>query len=300
MKISRCLPALLLLPLTAPALADVDVFACEPEWAALAMEIGGDKVDTSSAVTPFQDPHFIQARPSLISRVRGAELIVCSGAGLEVGWLPVLLRSASNADVMPGTPGFLEAAQFVTRLEMPSSNDRASGDIHPYGNPHVQTDPRNILLVARELTERLVQLDPANADFYRQRAAAFEQRWQENIKRWDSEIAPLKGMPVVVHHRSWVYLENWLGLEEVAALEPKPGLPPTASHLAGLLKLLEREPAKYVIRAAYQSDQASNWLSDHADIRSVMIPQTVGASDAADTLEHWFDDIIRRLKEGQE
>lgn len=300
MKISNYVLSIALLSFAAPVFADVNVFTCEPEWAALAKEIGGDKVDASSATTPFQDPHFIQARPSLISRVRAADLMVCSGAGLEVGWLPVLLRSGSNSDVMPGTDGFLEAGQYVQRLETPTANDRAAGDIHPYGNPHIQTDPRNILLVARELTNRLVGLDRENADYYRERGAEFETRWQENLARWEKETESLRGMPIVVHHRSWVYLENWLGLDEIAALEPKPGLPPTASHLAGLLKLLEHRPAKLVIRSAYQSDQASEWLREHAGIKTTVIPQSVGATDEADTLEHWFDDVIRRLKEGQE
>src|SRR5690606_14915918 len=229
---------LILLPLAlfaTPAMADVKIFACEPEWAALAGELGGDKVDAYSATTPFQDPHFIQARPSLIARVRAADLMVCTGASLEIGWLPVLLRSSGNEDVMPGNPGFLEAAQYVERLGIPDRVDRSAGDIHPGGNPHIQTDPRNIARVARELANRLKTIDRANADYYEERYREFSQRWRANIERWTKAAKPLRGMQIVVHHDSWPYLAAWLGLEEIAALEPKPGLPPTASHLATLL-----------------------------------------------------------------
>lgn len=297
MNIRKFLLALLPALLAAPAIADVNVFTCEPEWAALADELGGDKVESYSAITPFQDPHFIQARPSLIARVRAADLMVCSGASLEIGWLPVLLRSSGNEDIMPGNPGFLEAAQYVERLGVPGTADRSAGDIHPYGNPHIQTDPRNIALVARELANRLKVIDRDNADYYEQRFVEFEQRWTANIERWTQAAESLRGMQIVVHHTSWPYLENWLGLEEVAALEPKPGLPPTASHLAELLDMMQETEVKLIVRSAYQSAQASEWLGGRTGIPAVVIPQTVGATEQADTLTHWFDDIIRRLSE---
>ena len=144
MKTSIAITALVLASAALPALADVEVFACEPEWAALATELGGDLVDAESATTPLQDPHYIQARPSLIARVRRADLVVCTGADLEVGWLPLLLRQAGNASVQPGQPGYMSAADFVELLDKPANVDRALGDVHPYGNPHIQTDPRNI------------------------------------------------------------------------------------------------------------------------------------------------------------
>ena len=148
-----------------PAHAALRVFACEPEWAAVAREIGGDKVETSSATSPDQDVHYLQARPSLIAQVRRADLVFCTGADLEVGWLPVLLRQAGNAKVQPGQPGYFEAASAVSMLEVPTSVDRSQGDVHPFGNPHIQTDPRNIAKVAAAVAERLAKLDVADAAF---------------------------------------------------------------------------------------------------------------------------------------
>lgn len=293
MKNKILLTLMLIAPLAAQA--DLKVFACEPEWEALAQELGGDKVDVSSATNALQDPHYIQARPSLISKVRRADLLVCSGAQLEIGWLPMLLKKGNNPRVMPGGNGFLEASQYVKKLDIAESVDRSQGDVHPQGNPHIQTDPRNILLVAQVLSKRLAELDPANAGLYEQKMADFGQRWTAAIKGWDERAAVLKGKRVIAHHKSWVYLENWLGLDEVATLEPLPGIPPTASHLASLLNQFGDKGADFIIRAPYQSDKPSEWLSERTGIPAVMLPSTVGGSDQATDLFKWFDDIIDRL-----
>src|SRR5258706_11576961 len=184
-----------------PVLAALNIFACQPEWAALAQELGGDKASVFSATTAFQDSHRIEARPSLIARARNADLLICSGSELEVGWLPLLLIQSGNSRIRPGSPGFLEASQFVVRLEVPRVVDRALGDIHPAGNPHVHLDPRNIARIGQVITERLIEIDRANADEYRKRADAFRQRWDSAIDRWTRQAAPLKGVPVVVYHR---------------------------------------------------------------------------------------------------
>lgn len=275
--------------------ADLNIFACEPEWAALATELGGDKVDVSSATNALQDPHYIQARPSLISKVRRADLIVCSGAQLEIGWLPMLLRKGNNPNVIPGTPGFLEAGQYVKRLDVTLENDRSQGDVHPQGNPHIQTNPHNILLVAVVMAERMVQLDPGNADVYQQKLSDFRQRWSAAITNWEQRAAVLRGKRVIAHHKSWVYLETWLGLIEVATLEAVSGIPPTASHLGSLLERFGDKGADFIIRAPFQSEKASNWLSERTGIPAVLLPLTVGGTDQATDLFKWFDDIINRL-----
>jgi zinc/manganese transport system substrate-binding protein len=210
--------------------ADIRIFACEPEWAMLAREIGQDKVDTYSATTALQDPHYIQARPSLIAKVRQADLVICSGAELEIGWLPVLLRKANNRDVLPGTSGYLEASSLVERFDATANVDRGSGDIHPHGNPHVQTNPHNIAVIAIALAQRMGELDVENADAYRAGLTNFQSRWDEAIDRWEAKAQVLKGQRIITHHKSWVYLERWLGLVEVANLEAVAGLPPTAGH----------------------------------------------------------------------
>jgi zinc/manganese transport system substrate-binding protein len=280
---------------TVPAQAELNVFACEPEWAALTRELGGDRVSVFTATTARQDPHHIEARPSLIARLRQADLLVCTGAELEAGWLPVLLRQAGNARVQPGRAGYFEAAQHVRMLEIPARLDRAEGDVHAAGNPHIQTDPRNIGAVAVALARRLAEIDPAGADHYQTRQHDFSQRWGGAIKRWEQLAAPLRGVRIVVQHKGFPYLENWLGLRQVAALEPKPGLEPTSGYLVEVLEKLKREPAQMILRAAYHDGRASEWLAERAKIPAVVVPFTVGGSDQAGDLFGLFDDTVQRL-----
>jgi zinc/manganese transport system substrate-binding protein len=285
--------------LIAPAIAnaEVRVFACEPEWAALAEEIGGDLVDAYAATTALQDPHYIQARPSLIARVRQADLVICSGAQLEIGWLPALLQKANNRRVMPGSEGYLEASSFVLRLDATGSVDRSQGDIHPLGNPHIQTDARNVLAVARALTARLSKIDTINTKSYENKLKLFIANWTAALERWEARAEPLRGKRIITHHKSWVYLERWLGLEEVANLEAIPGLPPTATHLSRLLDRFADGGADVIIRSPYQDARPSEWLAERSGLPAIMLPLTVGGSERATNLYTWFDDIIERLLE---
>ena len=285
----------LTLLLAQPAFAQLKVLACEPEWGALTQELAGDKASVSSATTALQDVHHIEARPSLIARARNADLVVCTGSELEVGWLPLLLTQSGNTKIQPGTPGFLETSQFVSRLEIPKILDRSLGDIHPAGNPHIHLDPRNIAKVAAVLRDRLMQIDSANAEFYKSRTAAFLMRWGEAIRRWESQAAPLKGMSIVVYHKDVSYLIEWLGLREIGSLEPKPGIPATTAHLADLVARMQRDPAKVIVYSAYNSPQAAQFLSDRTKIPAVMLPYTVGGSDRAKDLFGLFDDTVARL-----
>jgi zinc/manganese transport system substrate-binding protein len=289
---------LLLLPLNAAA--DLRVFSCEPEWSSLVTELAGDHADVFTATTAQQDPHYIQARPSLIAQMRRADLVVCTGAELEIGWLPVLMARGGNPRVKPGTDGYFEAASFVPMLEVPQRLDRAEGDVHPSGNPHIQLDPRNIARIAPALSERLAKIDPANAGDYRKRLEDFSQRWQNALQRWDTEAESLKGMPIVVHHKSWAYLNQWLGLKEIGTLEPKPGVPPSSSHLAELLETLKATPAKAVIRAPYQDPRASEWLIKQVPgLVMIEMPFTVGGNAQATDLFGLFDSSIALLKGAQ-
>lgn len=293
----RFLAALCPLLTAQPVLAQLHVFACEPEWAALATTLGGDRVSVFAATTGLQDPHQIQARPSLIARLRRADLVICTGAQLEIGWMPMLLRQAGNGRIQPGSAGYLSATDAVTLLEVPERVDRALGDIHPAGNPHIQTDPRNIARVAAVLETRLETLDPAEAASYRRRYEDFQTRWQAAIRRWEAEAAPLRGVAVALQHDGWAYLARWLDLRVVATLEPKPGVPPSTTHLARVLESLRQHPARMVIYAAYQDPRPSQWLAHRAQIPAVMLPFTVGGTGAAADLFGLFDDTVARLRE---
>jgi zinc/manganese transport system substrate-binding protein len=280
-----------------PAQAALNVLSTVPEWAALVQEIGGDKVRVVSATTALQDPHHIDARPSLIARARNADLLLATGAELEVGWLPVVQRESGNPRIQSGQPGYFEAAGAVRMLDLPARLDRADGDVHAAGNPHIQTDPRNMLAVGEALAARLAQLDAANASTYRAGHAAFAERWRAQIKRWEAQAAPLKGVAVVSQHKAWAYLYDWLGMREVAALEPKPGVEPSLAHLALMRDQATTSRPRMVIRAAYNSARPAEWFAREAKVSVVVLPFTVGAPEAAD-LTALFETTVQRLLKG--
>ncbi len=285
----------LALTMVSNAFAEIRILTCEPEWSSLARELAGDKATVHSATTGLQNVHKITARPSLIAKMRRADLVICTGADLEAAWLPLLLRKSGNPKVLPGKPGYIEAANYVTMQEIPTSIDRSEGDVHPQGNPHIHTDPRNIGRVAQVIGERLSGIDPENASYYARRLVDFNQRWDAAIARWENEAKSIRGMPIVTQHKSWIYLIEWLGLERVAVLEAKPGLPPGAGHLASIAQQLEQKPAKVIIRAAYQSPRASEWLAERSKVPAVALPFTVGGNENARDLFSLFDETLRIL-----
>jgi len=274
---------------TTSALAVLNVFATVPEWGALATELGGDKVNVYTATNALQDPHHVEAKPSLIARARNADLVVATGAELQ---------QAGNPKLRPGLPGYFEAANYVTLLDKPARLDRAEGDVHPLGDPHLQSDPRNIARVATALAQRLAEIDPPNAAFYQQRYRDFDTRWRAAIARWEQQGQSLRGVPIVVQHKGFTYLIAWLGMKEVAALEPKPGVESTVAYLTEVLATLERQPAKMVLRAAYQSDRASQWIAERTKVNVVVLPFTVGGDEQAKDLFGLFDDTLARLLKG--
>lgn len=288
---------LYLLLATQPVFAALNVLACEPEWAALTKELGGDLVNVSSATNGAQDPHHIQARPSLISKAGKADLLICTGAELEIGWLPLLQRKTSNPAIQNGAEGYFMASDEVSMLGVPSVLDRSQGDVHVMGNPHIQTDPNNITDVAAALNEKLQLLDPENADVYQQHYDNFNKRWQQALKHWNRQAKNLRGKHIVVHHKNWIYMNDWLGLKQVGTLEPKPGVPPTTDHLAALLKKMQKKPADAIIYAAYQSSRSAHWLSEKTGIKAVKLPFTVGGMEGVDTLFDLYDVTLKQLEQ---
>ena len=275
-----------------------EVFACEPEWGALAAELGGDKVTVFVATTGRQDPHQIQARPSLIAQLRSADLVVCTGAELEIGWMPVLLRQAANGRVQPGGLGYFEAAQQVRLLDLPTRLDRAEGDIHAAGNPHIQTDPRNIAAVAAALARRMAEIDPADAATIAARAQSFAGRWAAATQRWTQQAAPLRGSTIGTYHKSWTYLEDWLGLREAGNIEPKPGIPPGSQYLAQLVSEWPAKAVRGVIYSAYEDPRGAQFVAERIGVPAIMLPFTVGGTDRARDLFGLFDDTVERLTTG--
>ncbi len=275
--------------------AALNVLACEPEWASLVEELAGDKARIKSATTAYQDPHHIEARPSLIASARRADLLVCTGAELETGWLPLLLRQSANASIQPGKPGYFEAASVVERLEIPAEIDRSMGDIHASGNPHVHLDPHRIQIIAEQLTDRLITLDPPSKTHYQSRFRQFKQRWENSITQWQSRARQLKGHRIVTHHRDYIYLLNWLGMELAGTLEPRPGLPTTLSHITELTTTLENNPARVIVHTPYQNNRAAKRLSSLVNAPVLELPYTVSFDEKVPDLFALFDQIINQL-----
>ena len=290
-----CVVSLSLMLLVPQAFAKVNVFACEPEWKSLVETIGGSHVLVYSATTAFQDPHHIEARPSLIAKTRQADLLVCTGGELEIGWLPLLLRQSGNASIQEDELGYFLAADHVERIEVPKELDRRDGDVHAGGNPHVHWDPNRLIIIANALSQRLQLIDPKNDFFYQQRFAVFDKRWKNNILRWEKKAAALQGKKVIVHHKNWSYLINWLDIIELDDIEPKPGLPPTSAHLARLLKQTRVDQPDYILLANYQDPKGARWLSKKTQVPLLSLPFTVGGSKQATDLESLYDEVLSAL-----
>jgi zinc/manganese transport system substrate-binding protein len=281
------------------------IFACEPEWAALTRVLL-PQATVHVATHAQQDPHHIEARPALIAQLRAADAAICTGAELESGWLPTLQQRAGNARVQDGAPGMFYTASAVQLMD--AQPDAASnplskafeGDVHALGNPHFHADPRRLLEISEAWSQRLQQLFPAQQPDIRQRSMQFQQRWRERIQLWQQRAAPLRGARVVAQHSSYAYLWRWLGMQQVADLEPKPGLSPTPGHLQRLLDGLRTQPPMAIVISSYQDPRAARWLAQQLAQQGQKVPvhqlaATVLDAQAPDALALWFDSLLAAL-----
>ena len=286
-----------LLALPRPAAADLDVVTTTADLAAIAKAVGGEHVDVISLTPGTRDPHYAEAKPSMIRRVYRAELFLVIGADMEIGWLPALLRAGRNADVLPGAPGFLDLSSAVALLDIPRGPvSRAMGDVHPKGNPHYWLDPENGRRIARAVAARMSELDRANAAAYQSGLAAFEAALDGKLPQWRAAVTPLRGQPVVAYHTSFRYLSAAFGFDIVGLVEPKPGIAPTASHLNDLVAKIEAEGIGLLIVEPYYERRSSRFLSDKTGIQVAVIPQSVGAEDGIETYLDLFDGIVAALE----
>lgn len=272
------------------------VFACEPEWAALTRTLL-PAAKVHSATHHLQDPHHIEARPSLIAQLRNADMAVCTGAELEAGWLPMLQAKAGNPKVQNGQPGMFYAAEHVTLIHpFQGPVTPFSGDVHVQGNPHVHADPRRLLTVAQALAVRLAALAPSEKPRIEQQLRQFEVAMGQKIQTWEQQAQPLKGRPVITQHAHFGYLWLWLGLKPVADLEPKPGVPPTPTHLAKTLALVQATPPMAIVIAQHHDPRPAKWLSGQLATpqKLIVLPATV-TDEQPDALFRWFDGMVQRL-----
>ena len=291
-KLNRWL-ILLLSSLPFPVLA-LKILTCEPEWKALAEEIApASKV--YSATTALQDPHHIQARPGLIAKMRNANLAICSGAGLEAGWLPLLQMKSANPVIQKGRDGMFFAADQVETIGKLDHASPIMGDVHPEGNPHLHLDPYRMVTIAVALGNRMAKIDPSNATDYKRNAEKFEQSWKAHIKGWEKEAEPLRGINVVAYHTSFEYLFQWLGVNMVGDLEPRPGLPPSGKHLSQLIKLADTKKIDAVVYASYQDKNGAEWLGKRIGAPIIKLPMSVDGDPDSKNLVQLYDSLINKL-----
>lgn len=286
------------LALVAARVSALDVVTTTEGLASIAREVGGDRVKVESLSRGNQDPHFVDANPTLALKLRRAELLVDVGLDLEVGWLPPLVNQARNPAILPGGKGRLTAASAVQVLEVPTGPvDRSTGDLHAGGNPHFFTDPRRVGAVAAAIAERLAAVDPGNAAHYQGRLADFRERLAAARARWEATLAPLRGRTVITHHRTLTYFLDWSGLRDVGELEPKPGTPPPPSHVAELVGVVKAKGVKAILVEAWYDPRPAHVLAKHSGARLVTIPGDVGGAPEA---KDWFafeDLVVRRVAE---
>jgi zinc/manganese transport system substrate-binding protein len=293
---SIALAWLVAVALPVPAAAAVKVVTTTEGLAAVAREVGGDRVQVESLSRGVQDPHFVDANPMLAVKLRNADLLVDVGLDLEIGWLPPLVNQSRNGEIQPGGPRRFTAASAVQLLDVPSGPvSRAQGDLHPGGNPHFLTDPRRVARIAAALAGRLAALDGKNADFYAQRAQDFQRRIDADLARWTAELAPVKGRKIFTRHRTMTYFLDWTGLVSAGELEPRPGVPPPPSHLAELVAIAQREGVKAITVENFYDSKSAEVVSRHSGAKIVLIPGDVGGEPGIDTYEKYVDVVVRRI-----
>ena len=282
---------------TAPALARINIVTSVPDLAAIAKEIGGDNVRVKSLGRGYQNPHYVDAKPSYILDLNKADLLIYVGLDLEIGWLPVLVTGARNSKInSPNTGGNLDTSTLVPLLEVPQTRvDRSMGDIHPGGNPHFLLDPRRAIIVAGGIADRLTELDPANASIYESNLASFTSALEGKIIEWDSMLEPYQGTKIFTYHKLWTYFINWSGFDEAGTIEPKPGIPPSPKHVAELIKIAENNDVKLVISSNYYPKKSGAQIAKTANIPFLSLPAQVGGEEGIDTYTDLIDTIVSRI-----
>jgi zinc/manganese transport system substrate-binding protein len=290
------LAALLLLSLPLPARAALNVVTTTQDLAAIAQEVGGDKIKVTPMAKGYQDPHFVEAKPSFVLTLNRADLLIVVGRDLEIGWLPPLITQSRNAKIQPGANGYLDPSQTAKILELPTGAiTRAMGDVHPLGNPHYWLDPENGRRIAQAIKDRLSQLDAANAAYYAQREADFGRRLTEAQQRWKSQMAPYKGLKVVTYHRSWANFADAFGLDVIGYVEPKPGIPPTPQHTLDVINAMKAQNVKLILVEPYFDLKTPNSIAEKTGGRVVVLPPSVGGVPAASDFFKLFDTDVALL-----
>ena len=285
---------------TPPAAAgQFKVVATTPELADIAGVVLGRPGSVYSIARPDEDPHYVQAKPSQMIKLRDANVVVYNGLELEIGWLPNLLEGARNPNIMPGKPGNLDASKALKKvLEVPTGEvDRSMGDIHPMGNPHYMINPYNGILVAKWMAEQFGKLDGANAQMYRANAAKFESMMRNRIGQWEKQAQSLSNLKIIAYHNTWIYLTDWLHLNVMGFIEDRPGIPPTPRHIMEIEQLVKSNNIKIIIKSPFNPTQASDSLANATGAKVIALPTTVTGQDGVKSYPDIFEQIIKLLSE---
>jgi len=276
-------PVLLALAAAAGAAhAKLSVVATTPDLAAVASVVGGDKVSVLALAKPTEDPHFVDARPNHIVTLNRADALIEGGAELEIGWLPPLVEGARNPKILPGAPGRIVASEGIGLLDVPSSADRSKGDIHANGNPHFMMDPLNARTVAGSITEAFCRIDAADCPAFRTNLTAFQSKIDARMKDWSAQLAPFAGTPIVTYHPTWRYFAQRFGLKSEIYLEPKPGIPPSPTHIAELVPRMQAAGVKLILVEPNREQQTPEFVADKTGARVVPLPLMPGGEEASD------------------
>ncbi len=278
--------------------AKVKVVTTIPDFGSIAKDIGGDKVEVKSIVKGYQDPHFVDAKPNYILWLNKADLLIYNGLELEVGWLPVLLTGSRNSKIVSkNAPGHLDASTLINNvLEVPTTKiDKSMGDIHASGNSHYMLDPRNGLLVASGIAKRLIKIDPENSEFYEQNLISFTTYLKDKIKVWESKLKHLRGTNLVTYHKSWVYFTKWAGFNEIGYIEPKPGIPPSPSHLAKLVSSSKESDLKIIFSELYYPQNTAKLVAGKTSVKLLVLPTMVGATNDVGSYSDLFQKIVGEI-----
>jgi zinc/manganese transport system substrate-binding protein len=284
-------------PRPSSAASKLSVITATTDLAALAQEIGGDRIDVESIARGYQDPHFVEAKPSFLLKLRKADLLIVVGLQLEIGWLPPLITQCGNPKIQgPGAPGYLDASQFAQIMEIPTQQvTRAMGDVHPLGNPHYWLDPENGQRIARGIMEKLSQMQPENAAYFKQRFEAFDQRLKEANQRWEAAMKPYRGRKVVTYHRSWPNFAERFGLDVIDYVEPRPGIPPSPAHTLELIGKMRRENVKVILVEPYFDLKTPNAVARDTGAQVVVLMPSVGGEKEVTDYFKLFDYDIALL-----
>jgi zinc/manganese transport system substrate-binding protein len=279
----------------APWAALVRVVATTPDLGALAREIGGGSIEVTVLAKPTEDPHFVDARPSLIVTLNRADLLIEGGAELELGWLPALMQGVRNTKIAAGGPGRILASTGVTMLEVPTTFDRARGDVHALGNPHFMLDPVNVRLIASQIAEHLAQIDAGSAEQYRANLQRFNARLDTKLAEWQAQLAPFRGAKIVTYHRDFVYLAARFGLEVAATLEERPGISPSPAHLADVINTMRTQNAHVILVQPFQNRRTAETVARQTGATVVDMPQQPGVAPNTNTYFDLMDHLVSTL-----